>query len=424
MLNSFYEYYEIKFGKAPKIIRKVSQSSHQPGKTQGSGQGGAVRKVVSSRSNTAQEDDRSEGVKDMRSRDSDLSELRVNGNQVRNLCGEDSSQTTSRILRPLSQFLTGSSSDVRELALIISRDICRETGTVKWEDVVGLDSAKSVLKESVVIPAKYPELFNFGGIVSPWRGVLLYGPPGTGKTLLAKAVAKECDATFFNISASSIVSKYRGDSEKLVRVLFDLARYHSPSTIFLDEIDSILAQRGTHGAGEHEASRRMKTELLIQMDGLSHPMDSTQDEGDLQRIFILAASNLPWDLDSALLRRLEKRVLVGLPNEDARRALFSAKFPPERFPEIDATVLASKTRDYSCADITLVCKEAAMAPVRRFIRALTERPETDAEQLKREVQVHVVTMEDALGALQRTKPSAQPAVQEKYLAWRNKYGSE
>ncbi|KAL6544928.1 Katanin p60 ATPase-containing subunit A-like 2 [Orobanche minor] len=188
------------------------------------------------------------------------------------------------------------SAEVRALAESLSRDIIRGSPDVKWESIKGLDNAKQLLKEAVVMPIKYPKYFT--GLLTPWKGILLFGPPGTGKTMLAKAVATECKTTFFNISASSIVSKWRGDSEKLVKVLFELARHHAPSTIFLDEIDAIISQRG-EGRSEHEASRRLKTELLIQMDGLTRT-----DE----LVFVLAATNLPWELDAAMLRRLEKRV--------------------------------------------------------------------------------------------------------------------
>jgi katanin p60 ATPase-containing subunit A1 len=163
----------------------------------------------------------------------------------------------NRILKPLPDY--SYNPELKELALSIQNEIINVNPGVNFGNIVGLDEAKRLLKEAVLMPLKYPHFFE--GILEPWKGILLFGPPGTGKTMLAKAVATECRTTFFNISASAIVSKWRGDSEKLVRVLFELARYHQPSTIFIDEVDSILSSRT--GAGEHEASRRMKTELLI-----------------------------------------------------------------------------------------------------------------------------------------------------------------
>nr|XP_021140580.1 katanin p60 ATPase-containing subunit A-like 2 isoform X6 [Columba livia] len=200
---------------------------------------------------------------------------------------------SERLLKPLSAFMA-MTGEMRELATVVSKDIYLHNPNVKWNDIIGLDAAKRLVKEAVVYPIRYPQLFT--GILSPWKGLLLYGPPvllfvGTGKTLLAKAVATECNTTFFNISASTIVSKWRGDSEKLVRVLFELARYHAPSTIFLDELESVMSQRGTISGGEHEGSRRMKTELLVQMDGLARSDDL---------VFVLAASNLPCLICSSL----------------------------------------------------------------------------------------------------------------------------
>merc|ERR1712048_324880 len=248
--------------------------------------------------------------------------------------------------------------------MAISRDILTRNPGVSWSSIVGLDHAKALLKEAVVMPLKYPQLFT--GLLAPWKGVLLFGPPGTGKTLLAKAVATECETTFFNISASTVVSKWRGDSEKLIRVLFDLARHHQPSTIFIDELDSLMSARGG-GDGEHEGSRRMKTELLIQLDGL---MRDTQDQ-----VFLLAASNLPWDLDSAMLRRLEKRVLVNLPSAKARESMIRCNLP-EGFAEgLDYARLAGLTEEWSGSDIRLLCKEAAMHPLRRLMADI-ERVET------------------------------------------------
>ncbi|KAH9331592.1 hypothetical protein KI387_003700, partial [Taxus chinensis] len=230
-------------------------------------------------------------------------------------------------------------------------------------------NAKHLLKEAVVMPIKYPKYFT--GLLSPWKGILLFGPPGTGKTMLAKAVATECKTTFFNISASSIVSKWRGDSEKLVKVLFELARHHAPSTIFLDEIDAIISQRGD-GRSEHEASRRLKTELLIQMDGLMQTNDL---------VFVLAATNLPWELDAAMLRRLEKRILVPLPDPEARKSMFKELLPLQCDLEISYDFMVENTEGYSGSDIRLVCKEAAMRPLRRL---MAELEENNAAQLPEE----------------------------------------
>ncbi|XP_038124185.1 katanin p60 ATPase-containing subunit A-like 2 [Cyprinodon tularosa] len=320
-----------------------------------------------------------------------------------------------RLLKPLSGF-SGISGEMKELAAIISEDIYLHNPNVRWEDIIGLEDAKRLVKEAVVYPIKYPQLFT--GILSPWKGLLLYGPPGTGKTMLAKAVATECRTTFFNISASSIVSKWRGDSEKLVRVLFELARYHAPSTIFLDELESVMGQRGTSLGREHEGSRRIKTELLIQMDGLATSEDL---------VFVLAASNLPWELDHGMLRRLEKRILVNLPSSAARQAMISHWLPPlsslggvKLQTELDYKELAEQMEGYSGSDIRLTCKEAAMRPVRKIFDALESHHDADTDMPI--IELGTVTTSDFLEVLTDTKPSAQNLM-DRYTAWERKHKS-
>ncbi len=340
---------------------------------------------------------------------------------------DDDWESKRRVLRPPPSF--GGDVELRSLAKSLSRDIYTENPNVRWGDVAGLAEAKRLLREAVVMPARFPQFFQ--GLLSPWRGVLLYGPPGTGKTMLAKAVATECGTTFFNISASSIVSKWRGDSEKLVRVLFELARHHAPSTVFLDEIDAVAASRdGGDGGGagnDHEASRRMKTELLIQLDGLSR----TEDDG---LVFLLAATNLPWSLDPALLRRLEKRVEVGLPERASRAAMVERLLATRDVDAPRAEViepLATKTEGYSGSDIATLCKEVAMRPLRRLMARLDDvdgppasgdAASGDADDAAAAAAVGPVTAEDVAGALAQSRSTHTRTHARRYEEWTRSFG--
>jgi hypothetical protein len=204
----------------------------------------------------------------------------------------------------------------------ILNDIVIQGDEVHWDDVAGLDIAKSALKETVVYPFLRPDLFM--GLREPARGMLLFGPPGTGKTMLARTVATESKSTFFAISASSLTSKFLGESEKLVRALFALAKMLAPSIIFVDEIDSLLSSRSS--SGEHEATRRIKTEFLIQWSDLakaaagSEQSQRDKERGDASRVLVLAATNLPWAIDEAARRRFVRRQYIPLPEDHVRKA--------------------------------------------------------------------------------------------------------
>ncbi|KAJ1728905.1 Vacuolar protein sorting-associated protein 4 [Coemansia biformis] len=247
----------------------------------------------------------------------------------------------------------GLDSETRKLRQGLEGAILTEKPNVRWEDVAGLDGAKESLKEAVILPIKFPQLFT--GKRTPWRGILLYGPPGTGKSYLAKAVATEANSTFYAVSSSDLVSKWMGESERLVKNLFAMARENKPSIIFIDEVDSLC---GTRGEGESEASRRIKTEFLVQMNGVGN-----DDTG----VLVLGATNIPWALDSAIRRRFEKRIYIPLPDPAARARMFQLHIgnTPCTLNQRDYRVLADRTEGYSGSDIAVIVRDALMQPIRK-----------------------------------------------------------
>lgn len=300
----------------------------------------------------------------------------------------------------------------KELVATLEKDIVSADPNVHWDDIAGNKEAKRLLEEAVVLPLLIPDFFT--GIRRPWKGVLMTGPPGTGKTLLAKAVATECGTTFFNVSSSTLTSKFRGESEKLVRLLFEMARHYAPTTIFIDEIDSICSARG--GSTEHEASRRVKSELLVQMDGVEGAL------GDAAKIvMVLAATNFPWQIDEALRRRLEKRIYIELPDQAARRTLLDINLKTVNMsPDVELDSVAAKMNGYSGADITNVCRDAAMMAMRRAIKG---KAPAEIRAMSKSDMDQPTTMADIEEGLSRVSKSVGEGDIEKYKLWMDEFGA-
>lgn len=249
----------------------------------------------------------------------------------------------------------------------ILNEIVIQGDDIHWDDIAGLDEAKIILKETVVYPFLRPDLFS--GLREPTKGILLFGPPGTGKTMLARAVATESKSTFFSITSSSLTSKFLGESEKLIKSLFTIAKKLSPSIVFIDEIDSLLSMRSD---GENESTRRIKNEFLVQWSGLSYNfLESNSNKSDKKkisdnRVLVLGATNLPWCIDDAARRRFVKRVYVPLPEGDMRKLQIVNLLHDQKntLTEKDYQELISLTEGFSGSDITALTKDSAMGPLR------------------------------------------------------------
>ena len=272
---------------------------------------------------------------------------------------------------------------------------------VKFSDIIGMKELKQMINEIIIIPTIRPDLFK--GILKPQRGILLFGPPGTGKTMIAKAIASECSSTFFNISASSLTSKYIGESEKTVRSLFKIAYEKSPSIIFIDEIDSILSKRSEN---DNDASKRLKTEFLIQFDGLGSKSDS--------KLLVIAATNRPMDLDDALLRRLPKRVYCHPLDENGRFDFIKKliNLVDHNLNDNEIKYIAKKTHGYSNGDLQELCREAAYEPVR----------ELKGYEILNIKKFRDVNFEDMKKALLKIRGSLSLKIVKEMEDWNNQFG--
>ncbi|KAK9078502.1 hypothetical protein SSX86_002559 [Deinandra increscens subsp. villosa] len=288
----------------------------------------------------------------------------------------------------------------------ISNEIMDRDPNVRWDDIAGLHHAKKCVTEMVIWPLLRPDIFS--GCRSPGRGLLLFGPPGTGKTMIGKAIAGEAKATFFYISASSLTSKWIGEGEKLVRALFGVASCRQPAVIFVDEIDSLLSQRKSDG--EHESSRRMKTQFLIEMEGF--------DNGN-EQVLLIGATNRPQELDEAARRRLTKRLYIPLPSSEARAWIIRNLLVKDGLLKLsteDIDSICRLTEGYSGSDMKNLVKDASMGPLREAMRC------TEITELKKE-DLRAVNVQDFENALQEVRPSVSANELGTYEDWNNQFGS-